>query len=118
MSISIDCNNKQILRIKNTSFGSLHEAINRYISEQDISVSESIQKLLYETDQDVFGGGAIYADIADYLKTKKDVTDFAYLIKNALHIVQATAYPFQQSTEKLFWDFHQAIVDYSNELNY
>jgi hypothetical protein len=116
MSISIDCSNKQILRIKNTSFGSLHEAINRYISEQDISVSESIQKLLYETDQDVLGGGAIYADIADYLKTKKDAADFEYLIQNALRMVQSTTYPFQQSTEKLLWDFHQAIVDYAKQL--
>lgn len=67
-------------------------------------------------NQHIFGGRAIYVDITDYLKSKKDGLFFANLVKEAIEKEQNSPYSFREDVEKVLWEFHKAIVDYAQEL--
>lgn len=116
MTIALDCRGKEVLRIKNLLFGLLYTSIMDVIEEKNIELTSSLQNMLYKMDQDIFGGGAIYVDIAHYLKTKRDVIIFANLLMDAIERKNHTAYPFQENIKKIFFDFNKAILDYAQEL--
>lgn len=115
MTVIINCREKQILKIRNALFGFFHDAMMKIVEENELELNSSIQELLHEMDQNVYGGGAIYADIT-HLKNKNDALVFADLVKQAIEKEQKSEYPFREDVEKLLWDFHQAIVDYAMQL--
>ncbi len=85
MSIVIDCKNKEILRLSNSLFGLLHETILELIEKNNLELTSQMNLLLTKTDQNIYGPGAVSADIDKYLKTKKEVLLLAELVKKQLN---------------------------------
>lgn len=115
MSISIDLNNKEVLHVNNMIFSTLHHAIRDAAEENNIDINTNLQKLLEKTDQDVYGAGAVIADIADYLKIKNEILQLAELIQKAI----MREYKFFNSYEgciKHLQEFHQSLITYANQL--
>ncbi len=111
MSVIIDIKKKAALRLSNSLFGRLHRACSDLFEDSD----SSIKKLLVDTDQDVFGPGAVYADIAVYLKRKKEVLTFAELIKKATEMEKNVFCEFENGMQALD-NFHQELLKYAEEL--
>ncbi len=116
MAISICCQDKVILRCRNTLFDVLHENILILIEENEIKIPANIENLLERTSQNIYGFGAIGADIADYIKTKKDLMVFSYLVKHAIEKYKEEYPDVPQSFRDVLWNFHKELLKYGEEL--
>lgn len=114
MSVRIFCLKKQILHLRNITFGSLYESITSLIEEKNLELNNGLDSFI--TTILYVGGYGVGCDISDYLKNKNDTLIFADLVKQAIEKEQKSEYPFREDVEKLLWDFHQAIVDYATQL--
>lgn len=112
MSVIIDIKKKIALKLSNSLFGRLHRAFNALIEDGD---SSNIKKLLEDTDQDAYGPGAVYADIAVYLKQKKEVLRFAELIRKANLLEHEVFSTFENGLKSLD-NFYQDLLKYAEEL--
>lgn len=112
MSVIIDIKNKIVLKLSNSLFGRLHRACNDLIEDSD---NDNIKKLLEDTDQDVYGPGGVYADIAVYLKRKKEVLKFAELVKKATEMEKSAFSAFENGIKSLD-NFHQELLKYAEEI--
>lgn len=115
MAVPIKCNKKIVLYLSNRLFGWLHRALMKIAEENEVDQAGPIADFLEKTDQDLRGPGNVIADVADYFKTKKDVTFFALLVAQA--ILREKEY-FQKIDGALdaVNSFHQELLNYANEL--
>lgn len=116
MSVLIDCNGKKVLKFSNSLFGLLHETIISIIEQENLDLDPSFELMLKKTDQNIYGPGAVYADIAEYLKTKKEVLLFAYCVKRAIEVKYENFNQFKTCIEHL-WNFYDELIKYSEVLN-
>lgn len=114
MSVSITYNNKTVLRVQNGIFACLHKTIVAMIEERQLVVP-NITKLLEDTDQEIYGSGVVYADISEYLKSKKDLLRFADLVKQAIEREYDYFNHFEGCIDHL-WNFYHELINYVNEL--
>jgi hypothetical protein len=115
MTIRIDLNNTEILKVKNSIYSTLNETICNLIQEKNIKVPDNIKILLQDTDQEVYGVGAVTADISDYLKDKKSVLIFADLVKQTIESEYADFNRFIGCIDHL-WNFYDALIKYAQTL--
>ncbi len=115
MSVMIDCDRKMILKLSNLLFGVLHEAILSIIEKENIRLTSQLEPLLKETDQNTYGPGGVYADIAEYLKSRREAFLFADLVKKAIELKHDYFNRYEGCIAHLN-DFHTEIVKYGQEL--
>src|SRR3989304_7922749 len=116
MGVHIYCDSKDILDAKNTTFYLLHESINSIIEEKKIEMSSELNAMLERTDQNIYGPGGIgLVDIADYIKTKKDLLLFADLVKEGIEKEYKRA-PFTDEILESLWNFHKELLKYGEKL--
>lgn len=115
MSIRIDCKEKEILNAKNSIFGKLHKTIMENIEQNHLNINKNVMHLLEETDQEIYGAGAVTANIADYLTKKNEALIFAELVQKS--IVENYDYfnRFENCIDHLN-NFHQELLNYAQEL--
>ena len=112
MSIHIYCKGIDILHVKNSIFGFLHDGIKFIIESGNLPISKNLEKMLDEMDQNIYGGGAICVDVADYLTTKEELLIFADLVKRAIE-KEHKEYPFIPEALERLWNFHKELLKYS-----
>lgn len=115
MGVRIYCGGKEILDAKNTIFGSLHDSITSIIEEEELRISSNMEAMLEKMDQRIYGTGAVWADIANYLKTKEEALFFADLVKRGIE-KEHKQYPFIPPMLEDLWNFHQEILKYGEKL--
>ena len=115
MGVRIYCDSKEILDAKNTIFGSLHESIISIIEDEKLKINSTLEAMLEKMDQRVYGIGAIWVDIADYLKTKEEVLFFADLVKRGIE-KEHKQYPFIPPILDSLWNFHIELLKYREKL--
>lgn len=114
MSVIIDLNNKEVLRIQNGIFALLHETVAELIEEKKIN-SSGINEFLKKTDQSVYGPGGVSADLSDHLKTKQEMLLLACLVKEAIELKYENFNYFIGCIDHLN-EFHNKLLEYANEL--
>lgn len=80
MAVILTINNQPVLRASNSIYSLLHETINQLIEEKKIN-NINIRNLLHTTNQEIYGPGSVFADLAFFLKTKQDADEFILLIQ-------------------------------------
>lgn len=115
MSVIIDINNKEVLKVQNSIFALLHETVISLIDAQKINISCELLELLDDTDQYVYGPGAVSADLEKYLKRKSDALLFARLIKEATVLEYNNFNKFVGCIDHLR-NFHSEIIKYAEQL--
>lgn len=114
MSVALVCKKKIILRVQNSIFSELHEAL-LLLSQTEVLRTGYITKLLEDTDQEIYGSGAVFADIAEYFKTKNEALVFADLVKQAIKMKYDYFNRYEGCIARLN-TFHDEIIKYGNEL--
>ena len=114
MSVAIDLNEKTVLRVQNQIFALLHETISQLIEEKKIYFPALVE-FLSRTDQNIYGPGAVFADIADHIKSKKDVLLFAELVKETIDLKYDSFNKFIGCIDHLH-NFHQELLNYAEGL--
>lgn len=115
MGIHIYCDKKDILDIKNVIFDIIHKSILSIIDKENLQITRNIQDMLENMDQDIYGLGAIWVDIADFIKTKEELLLFADLVKQAIEREHQERTFIPEALERL-WHFHQEILKYGEKL--
>lgn len=113
MAISILCKKERILRVRNLIFETLHNSIKDFIENENIELTDSLKTFIHETDQDIYGVGAVIGQIDD-LKNKYDVYIFADLVKRAIE--KERDYYARCDALDVMYNFHNEILKYAQEL--
>ena len=115
MSVIIDLHNKKILKVQNSIFALIHETIVELIEEKKIDTGQNIALFLKKTDQDIYGPGAVSADLENYFKTKQDMLLFASLVKVTIELKHENFNRFIGCVDHL-WEFYNKLIEYADQL--
>ena len=115
MHPSIYYNNEPILTLSNSLLSIFHGTIMEIIEKENIWFSYRLQFMLSLLDQQVYGPGGSCADIEEYLKTKKEMLLFAYLVKETIKEKKEIFSQFGTSLQHLE-EFHDKLVNYAENL--
>ena len=115
MSVSLVYNDEHILKLSNSLFGLLHETIMEIIERENIWYSYRLHRMLIELDQNIYGAGGVFADVSEFLKTKKELLLFAYLIKETAKEKKEIFAKFGDCIKHLE-EFHDKLVNYAQTL--
>lgn len=116
MSIRVFLNKNLLLHLKNTLFDALYKNIIEIIESENIILEPSMQKLLNDLDQETYGYGCVYADVAEHLKTRDEFSLLANLIKKALDKEQSSDYKFSKEVEDHILKAHEQLLIYGKYL--
>lgn len=116
MSINIMCKDEIILRCRNSLFGVLHEEIESIIERDNLELPLNILRMLEKMDQNIYGEGPIWVDIADYLKTQRDVGLFVSLVSDAIKKYKEDYPTVPQDYRDVLWGFHDELAQYGKSL--
>lgn len=115
MSVIVVCDDKIVLKLSNSYFSLFHETIMHIIEKEHLKIDSDLESLLEKLDQNVYGPGGVFADVAEFLKTKKQVIFFAELIEKAAHIRIENTNPTPGYIEKLK-NLHIELVNFAQTL--
>lgn len=115
MSVVIDCEGQEILRLSNSLFGLLHRTIISVIEEKQLKISDELKLLLNKTDQDNCGPGSFSPDLDKFLKNKDEVLLFADLVDEAIKLKYDNFNQFIGCIDHLN-NFHNELLKYAEDL--
>ena len=116
MGVRIRCDKKEILDVRNAIFAFLHERILEIVEEQELELSDNLQDMLEKMDQNIYGRGCVYVDVADYIKTKRDLEVFTYLVKQGIE-TDTWVMPAAKGPLERLWTFHAELLKYGEKLS-
>lgn len=116
MSVQIFCNNVEILDTQNRSFDLLHETISNIIKKREIPITPYFNNFLRQTDQNIYGSGAVTADIAQFFKTKEASELLAMLVKEAIEEEKINFSNIIGCVENLN-NFYRHLIEYGKTLS-
>ena len=113
MGVIIDCRQKEILDVKNSTFGFFYDNVLAVIGEAKISLSQNLKDLIDKLESGRYGWGC---DIADFIKNKKDAECFALIIGQAINRYKAEFPTLTLDIKEAVDNFHRELLKYAEEL--
>lgn len=116
MAIHLEYENKIIFNGKNSIWDAIHTNIIDIIEKKNLIVPLPIKNFLEESDQGVYGVGAICPDV-DQINTLKDMPFFADLVKQAIEKWFNDVPDLPDSYKQCVLDFHKNLLEIAQTLD-